>query len=136
MTQNLRIAIADDEPDMREFLARMLPRYGHTVVAVAENGAQLVEYCLRELPDLVITDIKMPVLGGIEAIIQITVNRAVAVILVTADDAASIAVEVEQEIVCGYLIKPIRAADLHPAIAKAMTHFCKMEKSIERREGR
>ena len=65
MTQSLRIVIADVEPDMREFLTRMLPRCGHEVVAAAENGVRLVELCRQQRPDLVITDIKMPVLDGI-----------------------------------------------------------------------
>ena len=45
MTQSLRIAVADDEPDTREFFERYLPRLGHTVTAVAENGQELLERC-------------------------------------------------------------------------------------------
>jgi response regulator NasT len=67
MTKNLRISIADDEPDMRDFLVRMLPRCGHEVVSAASTGKQLVDHCLQLMPDLVITDIKMPELDGIEA---------------------------------------------------------------------
>ena len=47
MTSGLRIAVADDEPEMRDFFEKVLPRFGHQVVAVAENGAQLIEHCRR-----------------------------------------------------------------------------------------
>ena len=45
MSQSLRIAIADDEPDMRDYFQQVLPRLGHTVVAVAQNGRELVDLC-------------------------------------------------------------------------------------------
>ena len=66
MSRALRIAVADDELDMRDFFERMLPRCGHKVVSVAENGRQLIEHCRELHPDLIITDIKMPDLDGIE----------------------------------------------------------------------
>jgi response regulator NasT len=45
MTEPLRIAVADDEPDMRDYFARILPRLGHQVVASAANGEELVARC-------------------------------------------------------------------------------------------
>src|SRR5687767_11505835 len=84
MTQSLRISIADDEADMRDFLEKMLPRCGHQVVSIAETGQQLIDHCRQVLPDLVITDIKMPDLDGIEASTQINQERPVPVILVSA----------------------------------------------------
>lgn len=127
MTQNLRIVIADDEPDMREFLTRMLPRCGHQVVAVAENGAQLVELCRQEKPDLVITDIKMPLVDGIEASNQINRERAVPVILLSAYHDPKLIERAELDHVSGYLVKPISAADLQPMIAVAMKRFAELE---------
>ena len=127
MTQNLRIVIADDEPDMREFLTRMLPRFGHQVVAVAENGVQLVELCRKEQPDLVITDIKMPALDGIEASNQINRERPVPVILLSAYHDPKLIERAEQDHVSGYLVKPVSAADLQPTIAVAMKRFEELE---------
>lgn len=66
----LRIAVADDEPDTLEFLKDVLPRLGHTVILSAATGRQLVEECQANHPDLVITDIKMPDLDGIEAAVR------------------------------------------------------------------
>ena len=55
MSHSLRIAIADDEPDMRDYFQEVLPRMGHTVVALAQNGRELVDLCRATNPDLVIT---------------------------------------------------------------------------------
>lgn len=127
MTQNLRIVIADDEPDMREFLSRMLPRCGHEVVAVAENGEQLIEYCRQHQPDLVITDIKMPILDGIEASIRLNRERPVPVILLSAYHDPQLIERAEQDHVSGYLVKPISAADLQPMIAVVMKRFVELQ---------
>ena len=62
----LRISVADDEPDMREYYQRMLTHLGHHVVSCSTNGRELVDECLRQLPDLVITDIKMPEMDGLD----------------------------------------------------------------------
>lgn len=60
---------------MQEYFEKILPRLGHEVVSVAENGRQLVEHCRDLQPDLVITDIKMPEMDGIEALRQIKERR-------------------------------------------------------------
>lgn len=127
MTQCLRIVIADDEPDMREFLARMLPRCGHQVVATAENGEQLVRLCRQHRPDLVITDIKMPILDGIEASTQIHHERPTPVILLSAYHDPDLVERAEQDHVSGYLVKPVSAVDLQPAIAVAMKRFGELQ---------
>jgi response regulator NasT len=127
MTTSLRIAVADDEPEMRDFFARVLPRFGHEVVAVAENGAQLVEHCRQLQPDLIITDIKMPELDGIEASTQICRERAVPVILVSAYHDPALIERAESNHVLAYLVKPIGLADLQPAIAIAMRRFTELQ---------
>ena len=127
MTQSLRISIADDEADMRDFLEKMLPRCGHQVVSVAETGQQLVEHCRQVLPDLVITDIKMPDLDGIEASTQINHERPVPVILVSAYHDPALIERAESDHVSGYLVKPISFADLQPAIAVAVKRFTELQ---------
>lgn len=123
MTTGLRIAVADDEPEMRDFFEKVLPRFGHQIVAVAENGAQLVEHCRKLQPDLIITDIKMPELDGIEACGQICKERAVPAILVSAYHDPALIARAEADYVLAYLVKPIGLADLQPAIAIAMRRF-------------
>ena len=84
MTRSLKIAIADDELDMRDYFQQILPLLGHHVIAVARDGRELVEICAATRPDLVITDIKMPDMDGIEAATRIYKNAPVPVILVSA----------------------------------------------------
>jgi response regulator NasT len=123
MSHNLRIAVADDEPDMRQYFQKILPRLGHQVVAVAENGRELIERCHVLAPDLVITDIKMPDMDGIEAADQIYRERPVPVILVSAFHTTKLIERAEADHVLGYLVKPIKQADLEPTIALAMRRF-------------
>jgi response regulator NasT len=123
MSKSLRIAIADDEADMRDFFERMLPRCGHQVLSIAQTGKQLVEHCRQLAPDLVITDIKMPDLDGIEASIEINRERPVPVILVSAYHDPALIERAEIDHVSAYLVKPISFADLQPAIAVAMRRF-------------
>jgi AmiR/NasT family two-component response regulator len=119
----LRIAVADDEADMRDFLEKALPRLGHQVVAVAEDGAQLVELCRQTRPDLIITDIKMPGLDGIEASKQICREHPVPVILVSAYHDPTLIARAEADHILAYLVKPIGLEDLPPAIAIATRRF-------------
>jgi response regulator NasT len=127
MTSGLRIVIADDESEMRDFFEKVLPRFGHYVVAVAENGSQLVDHCRQLEPDLVITDINMPELDGIEASNQICRERPVPVILVSAYHDAALISRAEADYVLAYLVKPIGMADLPPAIAIAMRRFAELQ---------
>jgi len=105
---------------------KMLPRLGHEVVAVAENGQALVDRCREVQPDLVITDIKMPELDGIDAAAQIAQDRPVPVILVSAYHDASLISRADGEDILGYLVKPIKQSDLEPAIALAVRRFEQM----------
>jgi response regulator NasT len=123
MTPNLRIVVADDEPDMRDYFQKILPRLGHQVVAAAANGGELIEQCRALDPDLVITDIKMPDMDGIEAANQIYQKRPVPIILVSAYHTTKLIERAGADHVLGYLVKPIKQADLEPAIALAMRRF-------------
>jgi AmiR/NasT family two-component response regulator len=127
MSQCLRISVADDEQDMRDFFERMLPLLGHQVVSVAETGRELVEHCRELKPDLVITDIKMPDMDGIEASTLICVECPTPVILVSAYHDSELIERAEADHVLAYLVKPIGRADLQPAIAVATRRFAELQ---------
>ncbi len=123
MTQSLRIVVADDEPDMRDYFKKVLPRLGHRVVAAAENGKELVEQCRTHQPDLVITDIRMPDMDGIDAAVALYKERPLPIILVSAYHDSELIRRAEADHVMGYLVKPIKQADLGPVIVLATRRF-------------
>jgi two-component system, response regulator PdtaR len=123
MTRALRIAVADDELDMRDYFQQILPILGHEVVAVAQDGRELVEQCRELKPDLVITDIKMPDMDGIDAASQIYRNGPIPVILVSAYHDPEFIRRAEANHILAYLVKPIKQADLEPVIAIAIRRF-------------
>lgn len=127
MQIKLRIAVADDEPDMQEYLEKVLTRLGHKVVSVASTGLELVEHCREHSPDLIISDIKMPELDGIEAATEIYEEQAVPVVLVSAFHDRDLIDRAECDHIMAYLVKPIKQADLEPAIALAMKRFQQFE---------
>jgi response regulator NasT len=123
MIPPLKIAVADDETDMRDYFQQALPRLGYAVVASARNGQELVELCRIKRPDLVITDIKMPGLNGIDAATQICRERAVPVIFVSAlDEEARIKCAGMDHCMC-HLGKPVKRAELALAIETVVQRF-------------
>lgn len=137
---NLRISVADDEPDMREYYQRMLTHLGHRVISCSANGRELVDECLRQLPDLVITDIKMPEMDGLHAAEEIGQKFPVPVILVSAFHSPEMVERASAAHVQAFLTKPIKLADLAPAIDFAQRSFDRQrdlhQEDIELRQAR
>ncbi len=127
MNRSLRIAVADDERDMRDFFQEFIPPLDHRIVAVAATGRELVEQCRAQRPDLIITDIKMPDMDGIEAASAICRERPVPIILVSAYDDRELLDRAEAGQVMAYLVKPIKGKDLGPAITIALRRFEQFE---------
>jgi AmiR/NasT family two-component response regulator len=127
MNESLRIAVADDEADMRDWFERILPTLGHQVVSVAENGRELVEHCRTLEPDLVITDVKMPDMDGIEASMAICRERPLPIILVSAYHDSELLKRAEADHVMAYLVKPIGQTALQPAITLAVRRFSELQ---------
>jgi response regulator NasT len=121
--RGLRIAVADDEADTRQFFQELLTRLGHQVVGVAENGRQLIEQCRSTHPELVITDIRMPDLDGLRAAEEINRDRPVPVILVTGHHEANLLARAAADYIMAYLSKPIKPVDLEGAVKLAMLRF-------------
>lgn len=128
MTQ-LRISVADDEADMRDYYQRMLTHLGHCVVSCSANGRDLVDECLRQLPDLVISDIKMPELDGLHAAEEIGQQYPVPVILVSAHHSPDMVARANAACVQAFLTKPIRLSDLAPIIDLARQRFDRQQSS-------
>lgn len=123
MSQRLRIALADDEPatlrDFRETVAEL----GHEIVCLATTGRELVTNCRELFPDLVITDIKMPDMDGLEAAAEIRRDHPVPVVLVSAHHDREFIERALENHVLAYLNKPVKQEDLETAIALVMRRF-------------
>jgi two-component system, response regulator PdtaR len=123
MNRVLRIVAADDEPFYHELYGRFVPLSGHELVGMATSGRELVDLCAKLKPDLVISDIKMADMDGIEAVRQICKDNPVPVILVSGYYDAELIERAQADYVLSYLIKPVRQADLDTAIAIAIRRF-------------
>jgi len=119
----LRVLIADDEALLRLDLKEMLEEAGHVLVGEAENGKIAVHLAEQERPDLVIMDVKMPEMDGLEAARIIGKEKLAPVLLLTAYSQQEIVQEATSSGVYAYLVKPIREEELFPAIEIAISRF-------------
>jgi AmiR/NasT family two-component response regulator len=118
-----RVVIAEDEALIRMDLAEMLAEEGYAVVGQAADGAVAVELAERERPDLVILDVKMPVLDGIAAAEQIARARIAPVVILTAFSQRELVDRARDAGAMAYLVKPFTRSDLVPAIEIAVSRF-------------
>ncbi len=139
-----RILVADDEPLIRLDLREMLSGLGYQVVGEASDGATAVRLARETLPDLVIMDIQMPELDGLEAARILTEEAIAPILLLTAYSQRELVERAQQVGVVGYLVKPFRDSDIQPAIEVALARFDEfkalraqvksLEESLETRE--
>jgi len=118
-----RILIADDEPLIRLDLREMLQTLGYQVVGDASDGATAVKLARETHPDLVLMDIQMPELDGLEAARILTAENIAPVLLLTAYSQRELVERAQQAGVVGYLVKPFRDSDIQPAIEVALARF-------------
>jgi response regulator NasT len=115
--------IAEDEALIRLDLKEMLEEEGHAVVGEAGDGETAVGLAEQLRPDLVIMDVKMPVLDGISAAERISAQSLAAVIILTAFSQRELIQRASDAGAMAYLVKPFTKADLLPAIEIAMSRF-------------
>jgi response regulator NasT len=119
----MRILVADDEPASALALKELLEVLGHQVVGPASDGAEAVRLACQERPDLAILDIDMPRLSGLEAIDQITRQRPIPVIVLTAHSDLEFVDRAAELPVFNYLTKPAGVDRIVPAIRLAAARF-------------
>ena len=121
--QNGTIVIADDDPVIRMDLKAMLEEMGHHVVGEADNGDAAVHLCRKLKPDLVILDVMMPKVNGLEAAAAISKKRLAPALMLTAYSEAPMVEEATKAGVLAYLVKPFRKQELQPAIEVALARY-------------
>ena len=120
MKNHIRIAIADDDLESRDFLRRMLLLMGHEVVCVADDGRELADYCQQLSPDLVITDVNMPRLDGIAAAAEITRQHDIPIVLLSGSDFPAEIEELDHAQLLLRRVKPITRSDLQALLTEVM----------------
>lgn len=121
--QPLRVVIADNESIIRMDLREILEEAGHTVVGEAADGRKAVELVRKFRPELVIMDIKMPEMDGITAAKIISNEKIAPVLLLTAFSQKDVVEKAKDSGVLAYLVKPVKEANLFPAIEIAISRF-------------
>ena len=140
----MRILIVDDESLIRMDIRDILESEMHEVVGEASNGVDAISLCKELKPDVVLMDVKMPKLDGIEAARQIGYNHLSPVVLLTSYSQQDLVAKARESGVYGYLIKPVREEQLIPTLEMACGRFlddlesrqqmADLEKTLEERK--
>jgi AmiR/NasT family two-component response regulator len=118
-----RVLLVDDEALIRMGMRAMLQDLGYEVAGEAADGAEAVEKAAALDPDVVIMDIKMPGMDGLEATRRIMAAHPRPIIVLTAYNERSLVEAAADAGVLAYLMKPVREADIAPAIEVARARF-------------
>jgi response regulator NasT len=116
-----RVLVAEDESLIRMDLIEMLREEGYDVVGEAADGTAAVEQAELLKPDLVVMDVKMPVLDGISAAKKIVEKRIAPVLILTAFSQRDLVERARAAGAMAYLVKPFNKSDLVPAIEMALS---------------
>ena len=120
------VVIAEDETLIRMDLAEMLAEEGYDVVGQAGDGQKAIELAEELRPDLVILDVKMPVLDGIAAAEAIAGKRIAPVVMLTAFSQRDLVERAREAGAMSYIVKPFTQSDLVPAIEMAVSRFAEI----------
>jgi two-component system, response regulator PdtaR len=129
--KTLRIVVAEDETIVALSIISQLEELGHTVVDDATDGLDAIEKCSIQKPDLVIMDINMPRMNGIQAAKTIKEKFQIPVVIVSGYSDETLISEAANAGVFSYLIKPVTKQNLAPAIEVALKNHTEYHKVIE-----
>jgi len=121
-----RVLVAEDEALIRLDLVELLTDEGYDVVGQAGDGEAAVKMARELEPDLVVMDVKMPVMSGIEAAEIITDERIAPVVMLTAFSQRDLVEQAREAGAMAYVVKPFDASDVVPAIELAIARFAEL----------
>jgi len=119
-----RVMVADDMAPMRNLLRMILRKQGISEFVLAEDGQEAVNLFMKESlkkrrPDIVLLDIDMPRMNGLEALQEIrSVDSEVFIAMVSANSAEDSVVDAKEARVDGFLVKPIRSIQVEELLAR------------------
>ncbi len=123
----LKIVVADDDPTIRQFFRNTLENtLKHEVVGEAADGAEMIRTVMEKKPDVIVFDIHMPALDGIEALSRIYQEQIIAAVAITADRDVDQVRRAMEEHVLAYLVKPVEEHQLGPALQVAWARFLEL----------
>jgi AmiR/NasT family two-component response regulator len=136
MAERTRVIIADDESIIRMDLREMLTNLGYLVIGEVGDGRSAVNLSRELKPEIVVMDIKFEgeEFDGIDAARILTEEKIAPVLLLTAYSQKDLVTRAREAGVVGYLVKPVREADLVPAIEVALARFEEFQ-AVERQVG-
>jgi len=123
----IKVVIADDESIIRLDLKTLLEEMGHIVIGEAADGQRALELVRSLKPDVVIMDIKMPVMDGLDAAKVIAEEKIAPVVLLTAYSQKDLVERAKEAGVFAYLVKPFQESDLMPAIEIAISRYLEQQ---------
>lgn len=132
MAEKYRIVIADDEALICMDLWEMLEEAGHEVVGVGSDGVEALNLVKEKKPDLVILDVKMPRLDGLQAAKMIAHDNLAPVVLLTAFGDEDMIEKAKKSMVFGYVMKPVEERTLFPAIQIAVSQYRQKRDMVDR----
>jgi response regulator NasT len=119
----LKIVVVEDDSTIRQHFRQIMEHLGHQVVGEASNGAEMVRTVLALEPDLVVFDIHLPRLNGLDALRQIYQERIVAAVAITGDRDLDLVRRALEEHVLAYLVKPVEPEQLASSLLVAWARF-------------
>lgn len=119
----LRVVVAEDEALIRLDLAEMLEEAGYDVVGQAATGEAAVELVRRLAPDVIVLDVRMPVLDGLSAAEVIAAEGVAAIVMLTAFSDPELVGRASEAGVSGYVVKPASPGNVIPAVEVAWARF-------------
>ncbi|MBM6403785.1 response regulator [Phycicoccus sp. CSK15P-2] len=122
-----RVLVAEDEAIIRLDLAEMLREAGYDVVGQAGDGEQAVEMARSLTPDIIIMDVKMPVMDGLTAAETIGDERICPVVMLTAFSQTELVERARDAGVMAYVVKPFTASDVTPALDIALSRWSELK---------
>lgn len=122
-TERLRVVVAEDETLIRVDIVEILTGQGYEVVGEADNGQKALELATELEPDVVLMDVKMPIMDGITAAEHIARDKIAPVVLLTAFSQRELVERAREAGAMAYVVKPFNENDLVPAIELAVARF-------------